>query len=49
VIEGPEVVNRFASMHHDNQCSFSANEIDQELKEGIDRKGLAKSVFELAV
>lgn len=27
-------------MHHHNECAFSAEKVDQQLQEGIDREGL---------
>jgi hypothetical protein len=36
VIHGPEMRDWSSAIHHDNQGSFAANEIDEELEEGID-------------
>lgn len=34
------MVNWFSAMHHDYQSTFAAEEVDQELEEGIYRKCL---------
>jgi hypothetical protein len=47
VIEGPEVVDGSASMHHNDQRSFPAEKVDQELKERVDCEGLAKLTFKV--
>jgi hypothetical protein len=36
VIQGPEVRDWSSTIHHDDQGSFAADEIDEELEEGID-------------
>lgn len=40
VIEGPWVTLRRSAVHHDDQRPLTTQEIDQELEEGVDRKGL---------
>ena len=44
VVQRPEVVDGLASMHHNDQGTFSSQEVDQELEKGVDRKGLKKLV-----
>lgn len=40
VIKGPGMLDRRTAVRHDNNSSFTAEEVDQQLKEGIDRKCL---------
>lgn len=40
VVEWPQVGNGWSAMHHDDQTSFSTEEIDEQLEESIDREGL---------
>ena len=47
MIERPEVVDWLAAIHHDDQCSFPTNEVDQELKKSIYRESLRRLVIEL--
>ena len=36
------MVDWFSTMHHNNQGSFSSDEVDQKLEEGIDCKSLLR-------
>jgi hypothetical protein len=40
VIQRPQMMYRFATMHHYNECSLAAYEVDKKLEEGIDGEGL---------
>jgi hypothetical protein len=40
MVDRPEMVNRFAAVRHDNEGSFTADIVDQQLEEGVDGKGL---------
>lgn len=40
MIHGPEVGDWPATIHHDYKGSFATNEIDEELEEGVNGKGL---------
>lgn len=44
MVQRPEMVDWFSAVHHDYQSSFAAEEVDQELEEGIDRESLEGSV-----
>jgi hypothetical protein len=44
MVERPEVVNRFAAVGHDDEGSFPAEVVDQQLEEGVDREGLDELV-----
>lgn len=35
VIEWPDMRNRSSAVHHDDEGSLAADEVDQELKEGV--------------
>ena len=41
VVHGPQVMHRFAAMHHDNQSSFAPDEVDKELEECIYSESLS--------
>jgi len=41
VVHGPEVVDGFSAMRHDNQSSLAAKVVDQELEESVDGEGLS--------
>jgi hypothetical protein len=43
VVEGPQMMDRLSTMHHDDEGSFAANVIYQKLKEGVYRESLEKS------
>ena len=34
------MINGLTTMHHDDQRAFTTEKIDEELKEGVDGKGL---------
>jgi hypothetical protein len=36
------MVDRLSTVHHDNQGSFSSNEVDQELEESVYGKSLVQ-------
>lgn len=40
VIEWPQMVNGFPTVHQDDQSSFSSQEIDEKLDKGVDCEGL---------
>lgn len=39
------MAHRLTTVHHDDERSLTAEEIDQELEEGINRKGLGQRFF----
>lgn len=39
MVHGPEVRDWCSAVHHDNEGSFAAEEVDQELEEGVEGKG----------
>jgi hypothetical protein len=47
MIERPEVMYRFSSMHQDNQGSFATDKVDEKLEEGINRESLIVRFLEL--
>lgn len=40
MVHRPEVMYRFAAVGHDNEGSFSAQVVDQQLEECVDGEGL---------
>ena len=38
-VKRPRVVVRLSTMHHDNEGTFAANKVDQELKKSVDCEG----------
>ena len=41
MIERPKMIDGWASVHHNNERTLSANKVDEKLKECVDRKGLS--------
>ncbi len=42
MVDGPDMVNRLAAVCHDDEGSFTAEVVDQQLKEGVDGEGLER-------
>jgi hypothetical protein len=40
MVKRPDVMDRFATVCHDDECSFTTEVVDQQLEEGVDREGL---------
>ena len=42
VVERPRMVDRLPSIHHDDEGTFAANKIYEELEKGVDGESLEK-------